>query len=409
MNDSHIISIAQIREFLKLGREIQFKAVSRKQRYEWIDNVLTRFRYLGLKKKDKGAVRKYLIKMTGLSQSQLTKIIAKKKKYGKILLSSTAKHKFTSQYTPSDIAQLIETDKAHSRLSGKATKRIFERECNIYKNPRFRQLQNISVSHIYNLRKTNQYQSNTRFFQKTKPSSVNIGERRKPDNQGKPGYLRIDTVHQGDLVGLNNSKKGVYHINIVDEITQWEIVGAVQGISERFLNPLLQNLLSQFPFKIINFHSDNGSEFINKVVAKLLNKLLIRQTKSRPRHCNDNALTETKNGSVIRKHLGYNYIPQKHADKINQFYKNYFNPYLNYHRPCGFATLKTNTKGKVKKIYNVYQTPFERLQSNSRASQSLKKSISMLKLEKIAQSMSDNESAKQMQNAKEKLFANLKN
>lgn len=204
------------------------------------------------------------------------------------------------------------------------------------------------------------------------------------------------------------NKKGVYHINIVDEIIQWQIVGAVEGISERFLQPLLEDLINQFPFKIINFHSDNGSEFINQTVARLLNKLQARQTKSRPRHCNDNALAEAKNGAVIRKHMGYAYIPQKHAEKINEFYRDYFNPYLNYHRPCGFATKKLDKKGKVKKVYDVYMTPFKRLKSLPTASKFLKKGITIEKLGKIAMAMSHNESAKRMQEAKRKLFKSFK-
>ena len=51
-------------------------------------------------------------------------------------------------------------------------------------------------------------------------------------------------------------------------------------------------MLAQFPFRILGFHSDNGSEFINYKVAELLNKLLIEQTKSRPRRSNDNGLVE---------------------------------------------------------------------------------------------------------------------
>jgi hypothetical protein len=47
---------------------------------------------------------------------------------------------------------------------------------------------------------------------------------------GKPGYIRIDTVHQGDLDGC----KGVYHINAVDEVTQIEIVVSVEKISEQY-------------------------------------------------------------------------------------------------------------------------------------------------------------------------------
>ena len=90
-----------------------------------------------------------------------------------------------------------------------------------------------------------------------------IGERRRPDPQGRPGHLRVDTVHQGDWEGI----KGVYHINAVDEVTQWEIVGATVQISEAGLIPVLETMLRQFPFYIRGFHSDNGSEFINHTVA----------------------------------------------------------------------------------------------------------------------------------------------
>ena len=134
-------------------------------------------------------------------------------------------------------------------------------------------------------------------YVKTKPTGVTIAERRRPNPQGRPGYLRLDAVHQGD----QNGAKGVFHINAVDEVTQWQIVAATERISEAWLLPVLKTMLEQFPFRILGFHSDNGSEFINATVAKLLGKLLIEQTKSRPRQSNDNALVETKNGAVIRK------------------------------------------------------------------------------------------------------------
>ena len=88
---------------------------------------------------------------------------------------------------------------------------------------------------------------------------MSIGERRRPEPNGQPGYLRVDTVHQGDLDGV----KGVYHINAVDEVTQWQVVGATAQISEAWLKPALEAMLAQFPFRIFGFHSDNGSEFIN--------------------------------------------------------------------------------------------------------------------------------------------------
>src|SRR5690606_33640470 len=157
---------------------------------------------------------------------------------------------------------------------------------------------------------------------------VSIGERKRPDPQGQPGFLRVDTVHQGDREGI----KGVYHINLVDEVTQWQVVFAVSQISEAFLLPLLNEALALFPFVIRGFHSDNGSEFINKAVAALLEKLLIRQTKSRARRSTDNGLVESKNGSTIRKHMGHWHIRGDCAPRINLFYREHFISYLNFHR-----------------------------------------------------------------------------
>lgn len=210
---------------------------------------------------------------------------------------------------------LAQTDEAHQTLSGPASKKLFERAYRIYKDPTYERLSTISVSHLYNLRKSQIYQRQRRHFTKTQPSAVQIGVRRKPNPQGQPGFIRIDTVHQGD----QDKQKGVYHINAVDELTQFEVVISVEKISERYLIPVLEEILNAFPFSMISFHSDCGSEYINHRVADLLNKLHIEFTKSRVRHCNDNALAESKNGAIVRKHLGYVHIAQKWVSLINAF------------------------------------------------------------------------------------------
>ncbi|MDA2922032.1 integrase [Patescibacteria group bacterium AH-259-L07] len=406
MNDSHIVSITQMREFVKGSQDITFKAISRKQTYQWIDTIVTRFRYVTLRKKDKTAIKDYLMKMTGYSDAQITRLIARKKKCGRIVADSTGRHKFPRKYTAKDIALLIETDTVHDCIAGPATKKIVEREYMVYGKKAYHRLKNISVSHIYNLRKTRQYRSQTMIFKKTKAvKAPDIGVQQKPQTYGKPGYLRVDTVHQGDC----GKKKGVYHINMVDEVTQWEVMGAVETISERYLEPLLRALIKQYPFIIFGFHSDNGSEYINRIVANLLNKLLIKQTKSRTRHCNDNALVEGRNGSRVRKHMAHAYIPQVAAPQINRFYQTYFNVYLNYHRPCGYATTITDKRGKQTKIYpySQYQTPYERFKSLKYADKYLKRGMTFAKLDVIASTHSDNEFAKIMQKAKAELFLNF--
>ena len=402
MNDSHIISLTQIKEILKLNDGVKFKSSNKEETYFWIENVLLKFKYFGLRKKDKGIVKNYIKQMTGLSDTRTKKLISRKKKFRKLWLGSCRKHHFPKKYTTTDIARLIETDNLHLRLSGPATQEILKREYKIFHREPYKNISNISISHIYNLRETRQYISHSLTVKKTNPNKVPIGERRKPEPQGKPGYLRIDSVHQGDL----EKEKGVYHINITDEVLQWEIIGCVEKISEHYLLPLLEDLILQFPYMIINFHSDNGSEYINKMVVGLLNKLLIKQTKSRARHCNDNALAECKNGRVIRKHIGYSHIPQKYAPLINQFYREFFNPYLNYHRPCGFATIVEDEKkkGKFKKKYDIYMTPYQRLKSLPDGEQYLKHGICFAILDKIAYEKSDNEFAALMQKEKKELF-----
>ena len=242
-------------------------------------------------------------------------------------------------------------------MGGPATRRILQREYQDYGKPEYQRLASLSVAHLYNLRHQQRYRERRLNYTKTRPTAISIGERRRPDPQGRPGYVRVDTVPQGDRPGA----KGVYHINAVDEVTQWEIVSATARISEAWLEPVLAALLRQFPFPIRGFHSDNGSEFINQTVARLLNKLLIEQTKSRPRHSNDNGLVETKNGAVIRKHMGHGYLHAEHAEPIQQFYSAHLNPYLNYHRPCAQADIEVEEKGRQQRRYRRYQTPLETL------------------------------------------------
>jgi hypothetical protein len=301
MNDEHLMSVADLATFTKGVGKVEFQNIgSIEEKYTWVEATLTRFRYFSIDRKAKGEVRKYISMVTRYSPSQLSRLIRKKKKTGKVRKSEVPRNRFHKIYGVSDIELLLQTDNAHGRISGPATKKILEREYSVFGKVQYESVKRISSSHIYNLRQTRQYISQALTFEKTNPTDRNIGERRKPYPEGKPGFLRVDSVHQGDLDG----KKGVYHINIVDEVTQMEWVGSVETISEMHLKPLLEKLLEQIPFNVINFHSDNGSEYINRVVAEILQYLFIGQTKSRARHSNDNALAEGKNGSRIRKHMG---------------------------------------------------------------------------------------------------------
>ncbi len=405
MNDEHLESVADIAAFTKAADKMEVENLETiEKKYIWVEAALTRFRYFSIGKKAKSEVRKYIAMVTNYSVSQLTRLIEKKKRTGKVKKSEVRRNRFEQQYGATDIALLLKTDNAHGRISGPATKKVLEREYGVFGKVEYENIKHISPSHIYNLRQTRQYVSHTLTFTKTNPVDRNIGERRKPRPDGKPGYLRVDSVHQGDKDG----EKGVYHVNIVDEVTQMEWVGCVETISEFHLAPLLTSLLAQIPFKVINFHSDNGSEYINKVVAVILQNLFINQTKSRARHSNDNGLVEGKNASRLRKHMGHWYIPKKFAPDVDQFYQDYFNIYLNFHRPCGFATTTVDERGKEKKKYDVYDTAYEKLKSLPEAEEYLKDGVTFDIFDKIAYAFSDNEWAEKMQKAKQKLFESFR-
>ena len=404
MNDDNVMSIAQLREFLKLSQNATFTSKDVDEAYAWIGRTLGKFRYTRLQKKDKHIVKEYLMSMTGYSETQIDRLIARKKKVGRIVKPKRTQPTFPRVYTTEDLALLIEVDNAECRRTGGALKKTLADMFLVYGDKRFERLAHISVSHIYNLRGTRVYESGSLQYTKTNPTPVNIGIRTKPQPEGKPGYIRVDSVHQGDL----DKRKGVYHINMVDEVTQTEVVSTVEGISEMFLIPALHIALAQFPFRILSFHSDNGSEYINKYTAKLLNTLMIEQTKSRARHCNDNSHVEGKNNFVVRKHFGYTHIPKKYAQVINEFNRTRLNPYLFYHRQCAFAEEQVDERGKIKKVYKDYRTPCEKLLSLEGVDEYLKEGVTVESLKKNMMTQTHLVAAQEMQAAKQKLFAQFR-
>jgi hypothetical protein len=400
MNDSGIVTVAQLKRFLVASKGWKFKGLSRADKYQWIEDTVRRFDYFSLGKKDKGPVREYIMLATGFSRPQMNRLLSKKLLNGEIKEVQGSRNRFPTTYTKADIELLAETDNLHERMSGSATKAILKREHDRFKDPRFVRLKNISPAHIYNLRGKPEYRAKSVTVGKTKSVQIAIGVRGKPNPEGKPGHLRVDTVHQGD----SGKVKGVYNLNLVDEVTQWEVVACVEAISEAWMDEVLSAAMTLFPFRIRGFHSDNGSEFINKQVARMLGEQFVRQSKSRSGRTNDNALVEGKNGSVIRKHMGYWHIARHHAPEVNRFYMGKFNTYLNYHRPCGFASVTVDEKGKRHKNYEVYQTPYEAFKKLHDAAQYLKEGITIEQLDKIAMAESDNECARFMQKEKYELF-----
>ncbi len=412
MNETRLETIEQIEQFLSANSLIEYSASGDdNERYAHISRVLKRFDYPRRSKRERGILHRYLQHTSGYSRAQITRLVARwlRNRLAAVPLAKRYRSPvvpFARKYTPADIALLVEMDKANENVCGPAIAHLLQRAHLTYGDPRYERLATLSVSHLYNLRKSTGYQTQRKNFTSTRPVCNSIGVRKAPGPQGRAGFVRIDTVHQGDLDGV----KGVYHITCIDAVSQWQVEACVQGISEAFLLPVLTLIIAQFPFVVLGFHSDNGSEYINKKVAELLEKLRIEQTKSRSRHSNDNALAESKNASVVRKHMGYSHIPQEYAEPINAFYQETFNPWLNLHRPCLFATAVTTPKGKVVKRYrhSDVKTPLECLAQLVAAELvTFKVDVTLAGLLVQANFLTDLAAAQAMQRAKRNLFASF--
>jgi len=399
MKNLERLTLAEMKEFVDTNRHVGWSVAEQESVYGLMERVLRGQQYRRLSKGQKGIVRSFLAKVTAVSRAQMTRLIRRWITTRRIERKALRRPNFPRRYTAADIATLAEVDAAHEDLSGPAVRHLCRRGWTVFGEEKFQRLAGISASHIYNLRKSASYRKIRVRVHHTQARQVSIGERRQPDPKGRAGYLRVDTVHQGQ----HDGQRGVYHINAVDTVTQWQVVGCTETISELHLIPVLEAMLHQFPFWILGFHCDNGSEFLNHTVVKLLNKLLVEEfTKSRAYRTTDNALVEGKNGAVIRKQIGYGPIASEHAEALQQFYMADFNPYLNFHRPCGYATVVTNARGKRRRTYRHkdYRTPYEKLTSLPQWEKSLKKGITPAMLQRQAAARNDTEAASRMQKAK---------
>ena len=407
MNEAQVRTLEQVRQVLAGTQAMEFQAAADDAgRYVWIESVLRRLEYRRLARGDRGPVLAYLQRLSGYSRAQVTRLVSRwiggkplVKNYG------APKHAFVRRYTPLDVALLAEVDRAMGTLSGPATACVLRRQRDVFGDERFERLGSISVGHLYNLRHSAGYRNQRIVLTKTQPSKARmIGVRKAPAPEGRPGFIRIDSVHQGDLDGV----KGLYHINAVDCVTQWQIVASVQAISEAHLLSVIEQMLAQFPFEILGFHADNGSEYVNHRVAKMLEKLRIEFTRSRPRHSNDNGLAETKNGAVVRKEFGYEHIHRRHAARFDTYCREYLNPFLNYHRPCLFATELADPRkpGRIKRVYRPRDamTPLDKLSSLPDAANFLRPGFTLIELHKLAKALTDVQAAEELNEARQALF-----
>ena len=405
LRTERIRTLDQIRAFLDGSEPTDFRFAGRASACDFVRRTLVRFEFHGLKRDEKGLVKRFIEKVTGYSRSQITRLVRQHRRTGGIRdhRKKPPARPFPRRYTPYDAALLAEVDEAFGQLSGPATKVVLWRMYHVYGDRRFKRLAGISNGHIYNLRRSRAYRTGRLTLRETRSTPVGFGVRRKPRPDGRPGFLRVDTVHLGDLGG----RKGAYVINVVDEVTQFQHLGAVPRITQHFMVPVLKDLISAFPFTVQAFHADNGSEYINCEVAGLLNRLHIPTfTKSRPRRSNDNALVESKNGSVVRRWLGHIHVSHELVPQLDAFLRDSLCPLLNFHRPCLFPTDVTSASGRVRKTcrQDDVATPYQHFRSLAGAERFLRPGVTFEALDQLASATTHLDAAKAVQRARDALF-----
>ena len=377
------LSLEQIEKFLEGREELEVRLGSRGERYELVSGVLGRHRYRGLGRREKGLVRRYLRKLTGYSPAQLSRLIGERLGSGELWPRPYRRRRFPRRYRRAEARLLARVDRAHEQLSGPATKRILEREWEEHGEAQYERLAGISVSHLYNLRGSKAYRGERRLQGRTKRVVSPYGERRRQEAGGEAGYVQVDTVHSTERYG----SKGAYTINMVDAVTQWQQLRCREQISENWLQPVLESMLESFPFRVQGFRSDNGSEFVNGRTAGMLEKLRVEFTNSRARRSNDNARVESKNGSVVRKWMTYAFQPKGATREIDEFYRQWLNPYVNLHRPSGFGRMKPDRKGRLRLVYDCWRTPLEALAALPRGSRNLRSGVTLAGLREQAREL----------------------
>jgi hypothetical protein len=150
-----LTTIDQLDAFLTGTQAVAFSVISDKDAcYRWIQGELVKFRYLSLSRQGKGVVIGYLMKISGYSRQQLTRLIAQHRKTGRLRRRQHTVAGFKRRYTERDIRLLAAMDERHNTPCGPALKKLCERACGLFGQMEYTVLASISVSHLYNLRKS---------------------------------------------------------------------------------------------------------------------------------------------------------------------------------------------------------------------------------------------------------------
>ena len=180
MQTSERLSLEQIQAFLDGSGEVGFKGQNREEVYGWVDQTLRQQRYERLLRSERGLVRRYVEKMTGLSRAQTTRLITVYVRGDEVKPQPYQRRRFAQRYTREDIALLAGVDEAHETLSGPATKKLLQRACYNFHETRYQSLARISVAQLYRQRGSRAYRERRIKYQATRPTQVSHRQGQRP-------------------------------------------------------------------------------------------------------------------------------------------------------------------------------------------------------------------------------------
>jgi len=180
-------------------------------------------------------------------------------------------------------------------------------------------------------------------------------------NENTPGFMEIDLVAHcgGNLEGtyLNT-------LTMVDIVSGWIELGALLYKSSEQVIATIDVIQEVLPFSLLGIDSDNGSEFINYKLLEYCENKKITFTRSRAYRKNDQAHVEEKNGSVVRRLIGYNRYEGEQAYQVLLKLYSMLRLYINYFQPSLKLLSKTRDGSKTIKKYEKAKTPYQRLMSS---------------------------------------------
>lgn len=193
------------------------------------------------------------------------------------------------------------------------------------------------------------------------------------------GNLGIDFVEH-----CGSSKRGEYlnTLSVAEIATGWWEGEAIIGRGQYPTLEALRRTRQRTPFKWLEIHPDNDSSFINAHLFKYCQEEKINFSRSRPNKKNDNCYVEQKNWTHVKKTFGYlRYDTGQELKIINDLYRNQLRLYKNFFQPVMKLVKKTRIGGKVKRVYDVPRTPYQRLMDSNQVSKTARRKLKALYLD----------------------------